>query len=298
MSASTAAFGGIYPILFAFFGADGALDRRAMRRQVEACVANPAHGIAALGLATEVGKLAPVEKRDVVAWLAEDAAGRKPLAVTISGDSVDEQADLADFAARHGAGWLVLQPPRERGRPESFYADFFAEVMARTGLPCAIQNAPEYLGVGLSPAGIAALAARRANFVLLKGEGPAVRMREVIEANPGMAVFNGRGGLELPDNLRAGCAGMIIGVDSFDWQTRVFDAFCAGDIDRAETLYRTLLPGVVFMMQSIDHLVCYGKRIAARRLGLTVHDRAPGVVASAFGEACVGHFAAALGPLG
>ena len=290
-------FSGIYPILYAFFGADGALDQVAMRRQIEACVANPGHGIAALGLATEVGKLSEREKHHIIEWLAEGAAGRKPLAITISGDSVDEQVRLAEFAAAHGAGWLILQPPRDRSRDEAYTFDFFAEVMARTALPCAIQNAPEYLGVGLTPEAIARLANLRRNFVLLKGEGPAVRMREVIEANPGMAVFNGRGGLELLDNLRAGCAGMVIGVDSFDWQARVFDMFRQGRDVEAEDLYRAILPGIVFMMQSLDHLVCYGKRIAAQRLGIAIHDRAPGLAASEFGAGCAARFAAALGPL-
>ena len=290
-------FSGIYPILYAFFGADGALDQVAMRRQIEACVANPGHGVAALGLATEVGKLSEREKHHIIEWLAEGAAGRKPLAITISGDSVDEQVRLAEFAAAHGAGWLILQPPRDRSRDEAYYFDFFAEVMARTALPCAIQNAPEYLGVGLTPEAIARLANLRRNFVLLKGEGPAVRMREVIDANPGMAVFNGRGGLELLDNLRAGCAGMVIGVDSFDWQARVFDMFRQGRDVEAEDLYRAILPGIVFMMQSLDHLVCYGKRIAAQRLGIAIHDRAPGLAASEFGAGCAARFAAALGPL-
>jgi len=290
-------FAGIYPILYAFFGPAGGLDRSAMRRQIAACVANPCHGIAALGLATEMGKLSAREKRDVIAWLAEGAAGRKPIAITVSGDTVDEQAELAGFAAEHGAQWLILQPPRDRTRPERFYFDFFAEVMTRTGLPCAIQNAPEYLGVGLSAASIARLAALRGNFVLLKGEGPVVQMRQVIAANPGMAVFNGRGGLELPDNLRAGCAGMVIGVDSFDWQARVFDAWQTGNEEDALRMYGTLLPGVVFMMQSIDHLVCYGKRIAAVRLGLDVHDRAPAITATDFGNACARRFADCLGPL-
>jgi 2-keto-3-deoxy-L-arabinonate dehydratase len=290
-------FSGIYPILYAFFDAAGALDEAAMRRQIRACVAHPCHGIAALGLATEVGKLSADEKRRIIEWLVDETAGRKPLAVTVSGDTVDEQADLAAFAAGAGAQWLILQPPRDRTQPEGFYFDFFAEVMARTGLPCAIQNAPEYLGVGLTPASIARLAGLRANFVLLKGEGPAVHMRAVIEANPGMAVFNGRGGLELTDNLRAGCAGMVIGVDSFDWQARAFDAYRAGEQDGAEAAYRALLPGVVFMMQSIDHLVCYGKRIAGHRLGVAVHDRAPALAPTAFGLECAARFAHALGPL-
>jgi len=292
---------GIYPILYAFFDAAGRLDESAMRTQIAACVARPGHGVAALGLATEVNKLAPEEKRLIIDWLAQEAAGVKPVAITISGDTVDTQADLAAYAERQGAQWLILQPPRGpelAGKPESFYFDFFAQVMARTALPCAIQNAPEYLGVGLGPESIAALAAQCANFNLLKGEGPAVHMAQVIARNPAMKVFNGRGGLELIDNLRAGCAGMIIGTESFDWQARIHDAFHAGDIEEAERLYQRILPGIVFMMQSIDHLVCYGKRMAARRLGIAqVHDRAPALAPSSFGVACAERFAQVLGPL-
>ena len=54
---------GIYPILYAYFTADGRLDEAAMRKQVRCCLAGGAHGIAVLGLATEVNKLSPAEKR-------------------------------------------------------------------------------------------------------------------------------------------------------------------------------------------------------------------------------------------
>ena len=67
-------FRGIYPILYAFFGADGRLDEAAMRRQVQCCLAGGAHGLAVLGLATEVNKLSAAEKRDVVRWSAEEIA--------------------------------------------------------------------------------------------------------------------------------------------------------------------------------------------------------------------------------
>ena len=59
-------------MLYAFFDARGRLDRAAMRAQVEYCVASGAHGIAALGLGTEVSKLEPEERRQVVEWAAED----------------------------------------------------------------------------------------------------------------------------------------------------------------------------------------------------------------------------------
>ena len=84
-------FNGIYPILYAFFDEQGKLDRDAMRRQAEACVAMGAHGVAALGLATEVSKLSETERHDVMAWLAEDVGGRLPIAITIFGKTPAEQ---------------------------------------------------------------------------------------------------------------------------------------------------------------------------------------------------------------
>ena len=226
-------------------------------------------------------------------------AGRVPVAVTVAGASVEEQAALAAHARAAGAAWLILQPPPERGMPESHYAQFFARVMERVDLPVAIQNAPEYIGVGLSDASLLELARIRPNFVLLKGEGPALTIRRSIEALAGaLAVFNGRGGLELPDNLRAGCAGMIPATDTFDYQVRVFERMRAGDEEQAERIYREVLPAIVFVMQSLDTLICYGKRIAAWRLGLdVVHDRSPGLAPDPFGLACARRYAAALGPL-
>jgi 4-hydroxy-tetrahydrodipicolinate synthase len=166
-------------------------------------------------------------------------------------------------------------------------------------LPAAIQNAPEYLGVGLGPSAIAALARNHANFVLLKGEGPATLIARVIEETEGrLAVFNGRGGLELPDNLRAGCAGMIPAPDCFDVQVAIYDAMRRGDEAEAERLYAEILPAIVFVMQSIDHLICYGKRMVAARLGLgPVFDRKPALAPTPFGLAALQRFVGRLPPL-
>lgn len=299
--AALAEFRGVYPILYAFFGADGRLDREAMRRQVEACIRGGAHGIAALGLATEVNKLTDAEKRDVINWLAEDNGGRLPLAITISGASVEQQVDLVRAAERAGAAWVILQPPPVRGLPEAEYVRFFGAVVERTTLPVAIQNAPEYIGIGLSPAGLLTLAKAHGNFTLLKGEASAVQIRRVIEETEGrLAIFNGRAGLELPDVLRAGCVGMIPAPECFDVQVRIADLMRTGraeDEAEAERLYREILPLIVFVMQSVETFLCYGKRVAAQRLGLgEVHDRTPVLPPTAFGLACAARYAERLGP--
>ena len=77
-------FEGIYPMLYAFFDHAGELDRDAMRRQVEACIAAGSHGLAVGGLATECNKLSTAEKRRLGEWVLADAAGRVPVSVTIT----------------------------------------------------------------------------------------------------------------------------------------------------------------------------------------------------------------------
>jgi 2-keto-3-deoxy-L-arabinonate dehydratase len=294
---------GIYPIHYAFFDRNNQLDREAMRRQMQAVVRANAPGVAVLGLATEVNKLSRAEREQVIQWAREDSGGALPLAVTISGTTVEAQRDLARFAVEQGASWLILQPPTlppgSAPQPESFYFDFFATVMTGFGLPMGIQNAPEYLGVGLSPDSLERLAAQCPNFHLLKGEGPSIALAETV-ARIGhlMPVLNGRGGLELIDNLRAGCAGMIVAPDCFDWQQRIYQAFTSGDLAQAEALYRDVLPAIVFVMQSLDTLICYGKRIAAWRMGFEIlHDRDTKLLPSRFGLDAARRFSEALGPL-
>jgi len=292
-------FSGVYAILYAFFDAEGRLDRGAMRRQVEASIDAGAHGIAALGLATEVQKLTRDERWGIMDWAAEDVAGRRPLAFTIFGVSVKEQEEEARRAAASGADWLIHQPPPERPRDEAALVDFFAAAIASHALPTAVQNAPAYLGYGLGPSGLAELRRRAPRFLALKGEGPAVEIAETTRAlGPGFPVFAGRGGLEITDSLRAGCAGLIVAPDVVDHLAAIFEAMRVGAEVEAEACYRKILPAIVFVMQSLDTLIAYGKRLSAWRMGFDVaHDRAPALAPTPFGLSLARRFASELGPL-
>jgi 4-hydroxy-tetrahydrodipicolinate synthase len=291
---------GIWPMLYAFFDADGALDSGAIARQVDAIAASGAHGVAVLGLASEVTKLDTNERRAFLDCAAERLAGRLPLAVTIAEPSVAGQVAFARAAEAAGARWLVLQPPPAAGAGEAELMRFFGAVAERTALPVAIQNAPQLIGVGLSNEALAALNRNHPNLCLLKAEGPPLYLRRLIEDTGGVfRVFNGRAGLELTESLRAGCAGLIPGAESADTQAAIYDLMRAGREAEAEARFRDLLPLIVFLMESIAQLVCYGKRLAARRMGLgVVHDRTPAQAPEPFGLALLERLSRDLGPLG
>lgn len=289
---------GTYPMLFAFFGPDGAVQRAPFTRQIDAAVATGASGVGVLGLATEVGKLGRAEQRQIVEWVAEDLDGRLPLAVTIADGNVPDMVASARFAAEAGARWLILQPPRPPASGPQLIA-FFAAVAASVDLPVAIQNAPDFLGIGLTPDELLTLNARQPNVCVVKAEASAVAVARLIRTvGDRMTVFNGRAGLELTDNYRAGCKGMIPGIEAIDLQVAIEKAMLAGDEDKAEALYRRLLPCVTFVMQGLPHLVLYAKVIAAHRLGLDQSAlRHPSDSPTALGLAWAARLARDLGPL-
>ncbi|ODT81705.1 MAG: hypothetical protein ABS76_11165 [Pelagibacterium sp. SCN 64-44] len=276
---------GIYPMLFAYFGADGRLAEQAIRMQVQAALAHGAHGVAVLGLGTEVGKLSPAERIDLLGWAADELSGRLPLVATVAEADAASAIAAVQRATAAGAAWVILQPPPGPTMDEDAQVRFYGAVADAASIPVAIQNAPEYLATSLGLDGILRLIEGHPNISMLKAEGSALYVRQLIAAANGrVTVFNGRGGLELTDNLRAGCAGMIPGMDSFDIQARIFGLMQAGEIEAADEAYRALLPLLVFIMQGLPSFLCYGKRLAARRLGLgPVIDRLPALAPDAFG---------------
>jgi 4-hydroxy-tetrahydrodipicolinate synthase len=292
-------FHGIYPILYAFFDSDGRPQRAPIVAQVEAAVCHGAHGVAVLGLATETNKLDVRERRQILEWTAEAVAGRLPLAVTVAEPSVHGQVEFVRAAKHAGAAWAILQPPPIAGFGEAEYLRFFGAVADRCDLPLAIQNAAQFLAVGLSNAGLATLHRNHPNVCLIKGEAPAHVIAQLVDETAGAyRVFNGRGGLELTDTLRAGCVGVIPAPECFDVQVKIYDLMAEGGPDaeaKAEQLYRDIAPLITFMMSSLDTFICYGKRIVARRLGLPdVIDRAPCLRPSAFGLEMMERFLAQL----
>src|SRR5262249_51653953 len=154
------------------------------------------------------------------------------------------QIELAQIALANGAAWLILQPPPARSMSEDELLRFFSAVMERVRLPVAIQNAPQFLGVGLGDASLAELARRHEHFRLLKAESSALALRRTVEMTEGrLAIFNGRAGLELPDNLRAGCAGIIPSVECCDREVEIYELMRRGDeesVARAEAIYREI----------------------------------------------------------
>jgi 4-hydroxy-tetrahydrodipicolinate synthase len=251
-----------------------------------------------LGLGTEVHKLGRDERRSLVEWTIADVAGRVPVVVTVADGNVPDMIDSARFARDAGASWLILQPPRPPASG-AHLVQFFGAVADAVDCPVGIQNAPEFLGIGLAPADLLALNAAHPNISVVKAESTALTIAGVIaELGGRMKVLNGRAGFELLDNLRAGVDGMIPGTETVDLQVGIERAMRAGDETLAADLYRKLLPAIAYVMQGLSTFLLYGKLIAAERLGIAPSEnRIPSDTATPTGLAWAKRYAAELGPL-
>ena len=295
----TAAFSGVYPILYAFYDAHGRIDDGLMRLQVEKCIAAGAHGIAVLGLVTEVHKLDVNERQHLVQVVGRAIDGRVPYAVTVGEQSVHGQIAFARMARDAGASWVILQPPSVKGYPEAEYVRFLGAVADGLDLPVAVQNNPVNMDVALSNTSLLRLREEHPNITMLKGEGPAVGVAELVRASQGRyAVFAGHGGKEYISNILSGCVGLIPAPDALDHQLVLHRLLVEGRLAEAEALHARLLPLILFMTQSVPHLLCYGKRLFASRIGITeVFARAPELQPTAFGLEEVRRMTQGWGPL-
>jgi dihydrodipicolinate synthase/N-acetylneuraminate lyase len=295
-------FFGVYPMVYALFDKKGNLDREATRRQIRSMLKHKVHGVGVLGLASEVNKLSLTERHTLMEWVAEDLDGAVPLTVTIAEPSIAGQIAFVKAAAEVGAKWAILQPPPVKGVPESALIRFFGAVADASTITLGIQNAPEYLGIGLSNGGIKALHRNHANVSIIKLETTAVgiaRLRE--EVGDAIDIFNGRGGIEMIDSIRAGAIGIIPGGETFDVLTHIYDRVSEGTKEsyaKAERLYAAVLPLLVFLMESMDTFLVYGKRVLGTRLNIDeTNPRPPYSPPTRFGIETARRYAEALGKL-
>lgn len=263
---AAAKFHGIYPMLIPFYEADDEIDAAVLQRQVDLAVACGCHGLGVMGLGTEVNKLSTAERMRVLSIVSESLAGRLPLSVTIGENTVRGQIEFGRFAAELGASWLILQPPAVRDVAEIELLRFFGAVADAVPLPIAVQNAAIYLGIQLTPEGLASLNRQHPNICVLKTEDDPETTARLMQTTQGaFQVFVGRGGLDLVDQLRAGAVGIIPGMETVDRTPRIYDLFHAGHEAEAVMLYNEILPTLVFLEKSINHFVTCSREILAGR---------------------------------
>src|SRR5437763_493642 len=104
---------GVYPAICTPFAADDSVDLQAQRRVVRFALECGAHGIVAFGLAGEVLKLSPEERRTLTDLIVEETAAAVPVFVGVGAPSIRASIEPAREAEAGGESGLADERLRE-----------------------------------------------------------------------------------------------------------------------------------------------------------------------------------------
>jgi 4-hydroxy-tetrahydrodipicolinate synthase len=246
---------GIIPVLPTPFKEDGSLDLESLDSLVAHAVTWGAHGLATLGVASEVETLTAEEYEAVARATARTLAARLPLVLGVSAKDTEGAVRSARMARQVGANAVFAKAPtptRAEGA-ETEALNYFLALAEAADLPVIVQNFALSAGESgvLSMAALARLVRADPRIRYVKeetpppaGNGKITQIRRAIGDD--VKVLSGLGGITLVDDLRRGAVGNMPGAVLVRPLVRIFALWQQGRDEEADRLHRTILPLIVF----------------------------------------------------
>jgi len=245
---------GILPVLATPYDADGEIVETDVRALVRWVLDQGAHGLSAVGEASEAPRLTREERFELARVVFDEAAGRVPVIVGVSAPNARESAILAEHAASLGAAAVFLQPTPGASYDETLAG--FRRVADACGVPLMLQD----LYAPLPVATIARLVADepRVRYVKEEVQLPTVatvKMSEIrAAAGDGVHLLGGRGGQALLSELRRGAVASMPACIGVRGLSETFDAWAAGDEQAARNAFARVAP-VLLLRAQFSHQI-------------------------------------------
>lgn len=246
---------GVLPVLATPFDRAGEIVEEDARRLVRFMLDQGAHGLSAVGEASESPRLTREERMRLAEIVFAEAAGRVPIIVGVSAPNARESAILAEHATSLGAAAVFLLPP-----PGATAADavaHFRRVADACGIPLMLQDQQYPMAV----ATIARVAAEVPLVRYVKEEiGPpgvaTLKMSEIqAAAGDGLLLVGGRGGQAMVSELRRGAVASMPSCLGVPGLVRTYDAFARGDLASARAVAARNAPVLLMRAQYSQQIV-------------------------------------------
>jgi 4-hydroxy-tetrahydrodipicolinate synthase len=230
---------GIFPIVYTPFDAWGEVDWDDLRSLCEYLLAAGAHGLAAVGGASECHKLTLPERCLLAERTIDAVAGRAPVIVGTSATNTREAVELSRHAQSAGAAAVFLTPPIWGSTAGPAVANHYARVASAIEIPIFVQHA----GIPVGVAAVVEMARRFENLCYVKEESAQAshRVSEWIDRSEGrLRVFSG--GARLVEELNRGAVGAIPGSAGVADLSAAYEAHRRGDLAEAYRRFEHYLP--------------------------------------------------------
>jgi 4-hydroxy-tetrahydrodipicolinate synthase len=239
-------FEGILPAIITPFHRDSgsSLDLEGLRSNIESLLQRGIHGIVPCGSTGESATLTFEEHEQVIGRTVEVVNGRVPVLAGTGSNNTEEAVRLTRSAKDAGAdGALAISPYYNKPNRSGLVKHFTK--LADLDLPVVLYNVPGRTGQNLQPDLVIELA-RHPNIVGIKeASGDITQISRIIEGtrDEDFVVISGDDAMTLPI-LAIGGAGVISVAANVDpgRMVRMYEAFRAGDLARAQDLHYELAP--------------------------------------------------------
>lgn len=233
---------GIYTALVTPFTADGAVDRAAWRRLLQRQVDGGVAGVVPVGCTGEAAVLSREEREWLVRAAVEACKGRCAVVAGSGSNCTRESIALTRDAKAWGADAAMLISPYYNKPQQAGLLAHYRAIARAVDIPQVIYNVPGRTAVNILPETVAQLAAEPNIVALKEASGNLAQIEEAI-ARCDLKVFSGDDGLNF-NVFGLGGAGAISVVSNLlpGRLSRMWQAFAAGDLNRAWPLARSLDP--------------------------------------------------------
>jgi 4-hydroxy-tetrahydrodipicolinate synthase len=265
---------GILPVMATPYDASGEIVESEVRALVRWLIGQGAHGLAAVGEASESSRMTREERFRLAKVVFDEAGGRVPVIVGVSAPNHRESAILAEHAASVGAACVFFMPTPGASYDETLAG--FRRVADACGIPLMLQD----LYAPLPVATIARLVSDepRIRYVKEEVQQPTVATLKLSEiraaAGENLVLVGGRGGQALLSELRRGAVASMPSCIGVRGLSGTFDAWMRGDERAARDIFARVAP-VLLMRSQYSHQI--GKAYL-RHIGIfsTTYVREPG----------------------
>jgi len=265
--------GGVIPVLYSFFTANGVPNLDAHDLQLTWAMENGATGVALLGLASEGAALSLSERIAVVSRTAAFLSPTATLLVTIRPD--DDIVQIAKCALKHRSRvGVIVQVGRDPALSLKQIRVLCNDKGLATNVDIGMQLAPGLIDTEFTGASLRAEPDLLRCLGFLKAEYNSVDLDlHLRQLNAPIRLLVGRHGQNLMDYLRIGAIGVIPGTEMTGPLHTILQLWQDDKKEDALHAYGAVAPYVDFAMQDLDTVIDLGRVVTAHVLDIPIGTR-------------------------
>ena len=267
-------FRGIFPVLQTPLTADGELDIKSLKKEVNFCIQAGAHGLVYPVLGSEFQFLSESERHQMVGVVVNEANGQLPVVVGVAGQKREEAVIHAKHAAKIGADAVIALPPSSGTLEE--IRDYYRAIAQTAQRPVFIQHT--HAGMDISFLRQLLDDIEFISYVKEESHPSAHQISDVLEkaGDSCLGVFGGAHGRWMLSELHRGASGFMPAVEATDVHVQIWDAYQSGDETGARYIFNHLLP-LINLISILGLNVCK-EVLIMRGIFESAEMRMPGIV--------------------